>query len=439
MHPGIAELAAGLKERLVALRRDLHRYPEPGWTEFRTAGLVVKKLQELGYEVYYGGEVIKEEAMMGVPGPEELARRQQQALEQGADPEIVARMEGGKTGVVAVLDTGRPGPTLGFRFDMDANDVDEAREATHRPFAEGFVSENPGAMHACGHDAHTTIGLGLAEVLMAIKDELKGRIKLVFQPAEEGVRGARAMVEAGVVDDVDYMLGIHVGISRRKVGQVVCGGRGFLATTKLDVTFTGVPAHAGGEPEAGHNALLAAATAALNLHAISRHSQGATRINVGTLVAGSGRNVIPGRAEMKIETRGATTELNDFVRERAHRILQGAAMMHAVEVDVKQAGAALSGEASAQLAQKLAAIAKTVPGVTEVAEFGPAGGSEDYSYFMARVQERGGQATYIILGTEIAAGHHNSRFDINEEVLPLGVKLLGEAAYQLSNTLPPTR
>lgn len=439
MQTKIAEMTAALKDHLVALRRDLHRYPEPGWTEFRTASLVVRRLMELGYEVHYGSEVIKEEAMMGVPAPAELARRQQLALERGADPAIVERMAGGKTGVVAILDTGRPGPALGFRFDMDANDVDEVHEATHRPFAEGFASENPGAMHACGHDAHTTIGLGLAEVLMGIKDELKGRIKLVFQPAEEGVRGARAMVEAGVVDDVDYMLGIHVGISRRKVGQVVCGGQGFLATTKLDVTFTGVPAHAGGEPEAGHNALLAAATAALNLHAISRHSQGATRINVGTLVAGSGRNVIPARAEMKIETRGATTELNDFVRERAYRILQGAAVMHDVGVDIKQAGAALGGEVSTDLVQKLAAVAKTVPGVTEVTEFGPAGGSEDYSYFMARVQERGGQATYMILGTEIAAGHHNAHFDINEDVLPLGVKLLAEAAYQFSNTLPPTR
>lgn len=439
MHPKIAGLADGLKETLVALRRDLHRYPEPGWTEFRTASLVVKKLQELGYDVHYGDEVIKEEAMMGVPAPEELDRRQEQALKQGADPEIVARMEGGKTGIVAVLNTGRPGPTLGFRFDMDANDVEEARDPHHRPFAQGFASQNPGAMHACGHDAHTAIGLGLAEVLMGIKDELKGRIKLVFQPAEEGVRGARAMVEAGVVDDVDYMLGIHVGISRRKVGQVVCGGQGFLATTKLDVTFTGVPAHAGSEPEAGHNALLAAATAALNLHAISRHSGGATRINVGTLVAGSGRNVVPARAEIKIETRGATTELNDFVRERAYKILQGTSLMHDVEVEIKEAGAALGGEVSASLAQKLAEIAKTVPGLTEVDEFGPAGGSEDYSYFMARVQELGGQATYVILGTEIAAGHHNARFDINEDVLPLGVKFLGEVAYRLSTTFPPTR
>lgn len=431
MKPKIAELTAGLKEKLIATRRDLHHFPEPAWTEFRTAALVVKRLSELGYEVHFGPEVIAAEAMMGVPAPGELARRQQRALEQGADPALVERMAGGKTGVVGVLDTGRPGPTLGFRFDLDANDVEEVRDSSHRPAAGGFASANPGAMHACGHDAHTAMGLGLAEVLLAVKDELRGRIKLIFQPAEEGVRGARAMVEAGVVDDVDYLIGTHVGMGFR-LGQVVCGGQGFLATTKLDVTFSGTPAHAGGQPEAGRNALLAAATAALNLHAIARHSGGATRINVGTLVAGSGRNVIPARAEMKLETRGATTELNHYVRERAVKILQGAAAMQEVEVEIKEAGAALGGEVSVPLVEKLAAIARTVPGLDDVREFGPVTGSEDYTYFMARVQERGGQATYVILGTDLTAGHHNARFDINEAVLPLGVMFLGETAYELA-------
>ncbi|MGI6575486.1 MAG: amidohydrolase [bacterium] len=251
MKERIAQLAAQLKPKVVETYRDFHKYPEPGWTEFRTAATVVKRLQEMGYEVKYGAEVIKEEGMMGVPPAEVLAEKQQQAIEQGADPEIVAKMAGGKTGVVAILDTGKAGPTVGFRVDMDCNEVDEAKDEKHRPFREGFASINEGAMHACGHDAHTAIGLGLAELLMEIKDELKGKVKIVFQPAEEGVRGAKSMMEAGVVDDVDYMIGSHVGVSARKLGQVICGGEGFLATTKMDVTFTGVPAHAGGEPEAG--------------------------------------------------------------------------------------------------------------------------------------------------------------------------------------------
>jgi aminobenzoyl-glutamate utilization protein A len=428
----IESLVDELREKLIAMRRDFHRYPEPAWTEFRTAAQVVRRLEELGYDVSYGEKVIKEEEMMGVPAADELARRQRRAVEQGADAEIVELMTGGKTGVVAVLDTGRPGPTIGLRFDMDANDLEEAKEARHRPFTEGFASLNEGAMHACGHDAHAAIGLGLAEMLKAVQDELHGRIKLVFQPAEEGVRGARAMVTAGVVDDVDYMLGIHVGMGHSPVGRVVCGGEGFLATSKLDVTFNGKPAHAGGEPEAGNNALLAAATAVLNLHAISRHSGGATRINVGTLVAGSGRNVIPARAQMEIETRGATTELNKFVKERAIKIVRSAAAMHDVGTDITAAGAALGGTVSEPLVKKIAKIARSVPGCTTILERGPVSGSEDYTFFMDRVQKQGGQATYLLLGTDLAAGHHNAFFDIDEEVLPLGVKLLGEVVLQLS-------
>lgn len=128
--------------------------------------------------------------------------------------------------------------------------------------------------------AHTAIGLGLAHVLKQYAAQLNGVIKLIFQPAEEGTRGARAMVAAGVVDDVDYFTAIHIG-DRRAGGTVVCGGDNFMATTKFDVQFSGVAAHAGGKPEDGRNALLAAAQAALGLHAIPPHSAGASRVNVG--------------------------------------------------------------------------------------------------------------------------------------------------------------
>ena len=128
-------------------------------------------------------------------------------------------------------------------------------------------------MHACGHDGHTAIGLGVATVLAEMKDQLRGTIKLFFQPAEEGVRGARAMVEAGVCDDVDFLLGAHLGFQAREVGTIITGGAGFLATSKMDAIFTGVPSHAGAAPEAGRNALLASATAALQ----PAHDRRATR------------------------------------------------------------------------------------------------------------------------------------------------------------------
>lgn len=136
------------------------------------------------------------------------------------------------------------------------------------------------------------------------------------------MRGAHAMVESGIVDDVDYMLGAHFGFKMRKTGTVACNVTGFLATSKYDARFQGVPAHAGAAPEQGKNALLAAACATLNLHAISRHSAGASRINVGRLDAGSGRNVIGDKALLCLETRGATSEINAFMETEAQRIIK---------------------------------------------------------------------------------------------------------------------
>lgn len=113
--------------------------------------------------------------------------------------------------------------------------------------------------------------------------------------------------------------------------------------------------------------------------------------------------------------------------------------MYDVKMEMKEMGGALGGEVSEAIVKKLAEIARTIPGFTDVQEYGPGGGSEDYSYFMSRVQELGGQATYVMFGTELAAGHHNGYFDINEDMLPLGVQLLAEAAYQFTTTLEPTR
>lgn len=133
---------------------------------------------------------------------------------------------------------------------MDALDLNEQHDDSHRPHRDHFASCNAGMMHACGHDGHTAIGLGLAHVLKQYAAQLNGVIKLIFQPAEEGTRGARAMVAAGVVDDVDYFTAIHIGTGV-PAGTVVCGGDNFMATTKFDVQFSGVAAHAGGKPRTG--------------------------------------------------------------------------------------------------------------------------------------------------------------------------------------------
>ena len=434
MDADIIRAAQDLKDRTVAWRRDFHKHAEAAWTEFRTASIVAKALHGLGYRVLVGEEVIDPQAMMGVPSAPEMEQHFQRALAQGADPAWAEKMRGGRTGVVGVMTFGRPGPTVALRVDMDANDLGEAAEEKHRPFREGFASVNAGAMHACGHDGHTAIGLGVAEVLAGLKDRLAGTIKLIFQPAEEGVRGAKAMVARGVVDDVRYIVGSHLGVNLRKTGQVACRTEGFLATTKLDGIFTGVPAHAGGSPETGRNAILAAATATLNLHAISRHSKGASRVNVGVFQGGTGRNVIPAKAVIKVETRGATTEINEYVYGEAVRIIEAAATMHGVKAEIQLMGGAAGCDNDPALVARIEQVAKRQALFPEIVPAGNIGGSEDCTYFMERVQKNGGQAAFVIFGTELAAGHHDSFFDINEDALVPGIALLsGVAAELLTN------
>ena len=429
----IWQQAEELKDEMVERRRDLHRHPETGWTEFRTASMIIGELKKLGYDVKFGADVIDEKSMMGVPSEAELADYMQRAISEGADPELVKKMAGGKTGIVATLKTDKPGKTVAFRFDMDCNDVEEERCDEHRPAKEGFASEHKKAMHACGHDGHVTIGLSAAKLLAANKARLAGTIKLIFQPAEEGVRGAFAMMNAGVVDDVDYLFGGHIGFKATADNCLVTMTDGFLATTKLDAEFTGVSAHAGAAPEQGKNALLAAAQAAISLNTIPRHSKGSSRINVGVLNAGTGRNVVPDIAAIKLETRGATTEIDEYMVTEAKRILNACAAMYDVKVKITMAGAAPACFADKELGHEVAELIEEKCHYDEVVEYVDMGGSEDCGYFMERVQQHGGRALYMMYGTKIAAGHHNSHFDFNEDCLWKAAATVTEIAVHFSN------
>lgn len=429
----IWEQAQALREEMTARRRNLHQHPETGWTEFRTASMVIEELRQLGYEVSFGAEVVDEASMMGVPSAAELEQYMARAVSEGADPELVKQMAGGKTGVVAVLRSGKPGKTVAFRFDMDCNDVEEERGAGHRPAQEGFASCHTKAMHACGHDGHVTIGLAAAKLIAANKEQLSGTVKLIFQPAEEGVRGAYAMVNAGVVDDVDYLFGGHIGFKATADNALITMTDGFLATTKLDAVFKGVSAHAGAAPEQGKNALLAAAQAAISLNTISRHSQGSSRINVGVLNAGTGRNVVPDIASLKLETRGATTEINNFMVSEARRMLEACAAMYDVQLQITMAGAAPACLADKELGHEVAELAKAKCSYEQVLEYVDMGGSEDCGYFMERVQQKGGQALYMMYGTQIAAGHHNSHFDFHEDCMWKAAATLTEIAVHFTN------
>jgi len=416
------------KRKLIGYRRDFHKYPESGWCEFRTASKIADVLHGLGYNVMVGEEVIETSTMMGVPAAQELELEQQRAVRQGANFEWVKKMSGGKTGVMGTMKFHQPGPTIAFRFDIDANDVAEAESEDHLPWREGFASVNKGIMHACGHDGHAAIGLMLAEVIAQFKDQLTGCIKIIFQPAEEGVRGAKAMAAAGVVNDVDYFFGMHLGLGLKQTGMITCKTEGFLATTKLDAIFKGTPAHAGAAPEAGRNALLAAATAALNIHAIARHSEGASRVNVGVLHAGSGRNVVPANAILKLETRGETAEINGYIYHEVIRILYSAAQMHQVTVELTEVGSAIGCNNDPELAARLNQLARKSNLFGTVLSSANLGGSEDCAYFMERVQQCGGKAAYLMIGSDLAAGHHDSYFDFDESILATATAFLSTIA-----------
>lgn len=428
----IITLANEMRPELVAYRRDFHKHAETGWFEMRTSSIIARKLTDLGYEVLTGEDVCDRDARMGVPSDEQLEEGYQRAIAQGADPEFVERTRGGMTGVIGILRCGE-GPTVAMRFDIDALGVFESDEADHRPTAEGFASINYGSMHACGHDGHTTIGLGVAKVLTQIRDQLHGTVKLIFQPAEEGVRGAKAIVEKGHLEDVDYFLSGHLaGKAENDTYQFCPGSTGGLATYKYDVTFHGVSSHAGGAPQGGKNALQAAACAVMNLYGIPRNNNGATRINVGRLIAGSGRNVIADEAFMEMEVRGATSALNEYMRENAQRVIQAAADMYDCTVEMKLMGAAEPMHSSEDLAQQIRELCVKELGLTPrenlLFQFGD---SEDCCYMVNRVQALGGKASFMWLFTHMAAPGHNRRYDFDEEILPTAVKVYCGNVYNI--------
>ena len=201
-----------LKQQLIAWRRDFHRYPEQGFLEIRTASRIAAELARLGYRLRLGREVMSEAAIMSKPDAATTAAHAAWAQANGAVATYLNALQDGYTAVVADWDSGKPGPTTALRVDMDALPIHESDAAEHRPQALGFRSENPGSMHACGHDGHSAIGLAVATLIAANRAALCGTIRLIFQPAEEGVRGGKALVEAGVVDDVDNFIAIHLGI-----------------------------------------------------------------------------------------------------------------------------------------------------------------------------------------------------------------------------------
>ncbi|MEN6369180.1 MAG: amidohydrolase [Thermotogota bacterium] len=433
---------AALADQLIADRRDFHRYAESGWTEFRTSSLIARRLDRLGFEVLTGRSVCAADARMGVPPDSVLEMHRLRAIDQGGDPEYIEAARGGFTGVVASFHAGT-GPMVALRFDIDALDLVESDAPIHRPTREGFASVNVGTCHACGHDGHAAVGLGVAEVLARLRGAFQGSVRLIFQPAEEGVRGARSIVEAGHLNDVDVLIGHHL-FTGWDLGEMAPSMNGYAATRKFDVTFEGAAAHAGGSPEEGRNALLAAATATIGLHALPRHRSGFTRVNVGRLEGGTGRNIVPSRAVLVAEVRGETSPLCDSMYERAMRVVESAASMYNCGTTVRPMGEAGTASCDAALAERVKTIGARLGGFT-FQSVDRMGGSEDFTEMMRRVQSHGGLATNIGVGADLhgvrrdaldrsaVLGGHTPTFDFDERALGLAVHLLAALAIDTMN------
>ena len=417
------------EDALVSLRRDLHRKPEPAWREFYTTARIVEELENLHVDLtlHIGPDALEGEHRMGVPEEAELAEWYDQAAESGADLDVLETLEGGYTGAIAVLEQGE-GPTVGLRVDIDGLPRAESDDPDHHPAAAGFRSKHEGAMHACGHDAHATIGIGVLEAVA--KSDFSGTLKALFQPAEEIIGGGKAMAKSPHLEDVDYLLSVHVGLDH-PTGEIVAGVDGFLAVSHLEATFTGESAHAGARPEEGRNAIQALSTAVGNLYGIARHSDGATRVNVGVIEGGTAANIVAEEARLIAEVRGETTDLMEYTRDRAETVLESAAAMHDCDVEIEIGAEAPSAESNRELAAVVEEVAGDVEGIERVLETDDLGGSEDATFLMREVQENGGLACYVGVGTDHPGGHHTATFDVDEASIRHGVDVLAGTIERL--------
>lgn len=418
-------------QRLIALRRDFHRYPEPAWLEYRTTVKIIEYLEGLGLRPRWGREIHQADARLGLPDPETDAAWRARAAAETGRGELIEAMAGGFTGAVAEIDGALPGPSIGVRVDIDSNDLTESEEEDHRPAREGFGSCHPGAMHSCGHDGHTAIGLGLARLLVEQRRQLRGKVTIFFQAAEEGGRGAQSLAAKGLLRDIDYFYSGHIGINTAPVGTVSASTYGFMAGTKFDVTFTGRAAHAGKNPEEGHNALAAACNAVLNLLAIPRSGKGISRVNVGMMEGGSGRNVIPDRARICAEARGGNQEVSDYMLERSLGVCKAAAEMYRCGMTHEIRGRSVTARCDSDFAEFVARTARQLPGVTDLPMASDIGAGENVTFLMNEVQKNGGKATFLLLGGGIAAPHHSRGFDFDESVIPLAARLFAKLALEL--------
>jgi aminobenzoyl-glutamate utilization protein A len=395
--------SAAQNVKLIEQRRTFHALPELGWQEVQTTAAIVSDLTEAGYEVVSGPEFLGHVVRLGM-----------------SDNPIPGE---GDTGCMALFDTGRPGPTVCMRVDIDALPISEAG-GNHAPAAQGFASKNKGIMHACGHDGHAAIGLATARLLRPYLKTGIGRLKLLFQPAEEGGRGGRAVAEAGWMDDVELFFAIHLGLGAPS-DSAAFAVHGILANARYDVLLKGRASHAGKTPEGGRSELVAACQAVLGLHTLAQSSKPGIRVNVGLMQAGTAVNIVPEEARFTFEMRAQETEDLEALEVRCCAFIQATAQAHGVECVLSPGGGAAGHSNPASIAEWAEGVNTTTGAFGNIMPDFFFGASEDAATLAHQVTQRGGTAGIFVLGADLADDHHTPHFDFDEGALAKSVLLCG--------------
>jgi amidohydrolase len=405
----VSKKALSIEKKVIDWRRDLHEHPELGNAEVRTAGIVAKHLESLGIEVQTG----------------------------------VA-----KTGVVVILKGGKPGPVVALRADMDGLPV---TERGNLPFASKvrttYNGQEVGVMHACGHDTHVAILMGVAEVLASIRKDIPGTVKFIFQPAEEGAPhgeegGAELMVKEGVLENpkVEVIFGLHIN-SQTPVGDITYRPGGVMAAVNdLKITVTGRQAH-GAYPWSSVDPVVISAQIVNNLQTIVSRNLNVTEnpgvVTIGAINGGVRSNIIPEKVEMLGTIRNFTKEDEAMFIERVKTIATKTAEAGGgtAEVKIPYSNHYPVTFNDIPLTEKMLPSLKATAGADHVKLKPPVTGAEDFSFYQEKVP-----GLFIFLGGMPKGGdplkapsHHTPDFFIDESGFTLGVNALSNLTLDYMN------
>jgi amidohydrolase len=365
-----------LKDTIISTRRDIHKHPELAFDEHRTSKLVAERLESMGIKIQTGV---------------------------------------GKTGVVGTLNGTQDGKTIALRADMDALPMQETSNISYK-------SINAGIMHACGHDGHTAMLLGVAEALSKHADKLKGTVKFLFQPAEEGQGGARYMIEDGALKSVDEIYGLHLW-NYQKYGTIgVKPGPIMAAADIFKITIQGKGGH-GAAPQGTKDAVVIAAHLIQTLQTIvSRNTNPieSTVVTVGQINGGYNFNIIADSVTLKGTTRAYTEENRQLIKERMAEIISGTEQTFSAKIDFEYEDGYPPTINDPATTEKLLTAAKNIVGDYAGEPYLSMGG-EDFSYFLQKVP-----GCFFLVGSApidkepLSVPHHCSHFDFDERALLIG-------------------